>query len=240
MLYKVVLELAHSREFPNGSRACGYELQLPLTPDHRLDYDACRRRRYRHIICRFWPKEEWRGELQCDHRGWFFAFGHGDATDAAILGRTQFIVGEWIPITESDGQTRHFRVVEVGRIPRHHDPARPKPNHLFCPLAEESAWSIAAVNGAVPREAGAPRRYGEFVGADRPQRASEKTNKSPDTEGHAPKEPPYLTDAQPVSDRFDAASADSFPARHAPGRTVVTGVSTPPTRSRPSHLGEPL
>jgi hypothetical protein len=212
MLHKVVLELAHSREFPNGSRACGYELHLPLTPDHRLDYDACRRHRYRHIICCFWPKEEWRGELQCDHRGWFFAFGHGDATDAAILGRTQFIVGEWIPITESDGQTRHFRVIEVDRIPRHAVREKPEVNHLCCPVADESTWRIGAANGAVPRDAGAPRRYGEFVGADPPQRASEKPNKSPDTEGRALKEPPCLTDAQPVSDRFDTASADSFPA----------------------------
>ena len=238
MLHKVVLELAHSREFPNGSRACGYELQLPLTPDHRLDYDACRRHRYRHIICRFWPKEEWRGELQCDHRGWFFAFGHGDATDAAILGRTQFIVGEWIPITESDGQTRHFRVVEVDRIRRHSVPAKPEANHPFCPVADELTWRVSAANGAVPQDAGAPRRDGEFVGADPPRRASEKTNKPPDTEDRAAKEPPYLTDAQLVSDRFDTAPADSFPAGKAPGWTAVSGFGTSATRGRSSRTGE--
>jgi organic hydroperoxide reductase OsmC/OhrA len=239
MLYKVVLELAYSREFPNGNRAYGYELQLPLSVDHRLDYGACRRRRHRRIIYRFWPKEERRGELMCDHRGWFLAFAHGEASDAAILGRTRFIAGEWIPIVEFDGQTRDFRVVEVDKIPRHGDPASPKVNHPFCPVADEPTWRVGAANGAVPREAGAPRRYGEFVGADRPQRASEKTNKSPDTEGRAPKEPPYLTDAQPISDRFDTASADSFPASDAPGWTTVTGVGTPATRGGPSRIGEP-
>ena len=118
MLYRIMLELAQSREFPNGSPACGYELELPLTRDHRLDFAACQRRRHRHIICRFWPKEEWRGELKCDHRGWLFSFGRGETADAAILGCTRFIAGEWIPITESDGQTRHFRVVEVAKVPR--------------------------------------------------------------------------------------------------------------------------
>ncbi len=128
MLYRIVLELAHSREFPNGSPACGYELELPLTLDHRLDFCACQRRRHRHIICRFWPKEEWRGELKCDHRGWFFSFGRGETADAAILGRTRFIAGEWIPITESDGQTRHFRVAEVVRISGRVDSEDPKNN----------------------------------------------------------------------------------------------------------------
>jgi hypothetical protein len=118
MLYQVVLELAHSREYPNGSRACGYELQLPLTVDQQLDYCACRQHRHRDLICRFWSKEERRGELKCDQRGWFFAFGHGEATEAQILGRTRFVAGEWIPIRGSDGQTGHFRVVEVERMPR--------------------------------------------------------------------------------------------------------------------------
>jgi hypothetical protein len=126
MLYRIILELAHSREFPNGSPACGYELKLPLTLDHRLDFSACQRRRYRHVICRFWPKEEWRGELKCDHRGWLFSFGRGETTDAAILGCTRFIAGAWIPITESDGQTRHFRVAEVAKIPGPVDSANPQ------------------------------------------------------------------------------------------------------------------
>lgn len=116
MLYRIMLELAHSREFPNGSPACGYELELPLTRDHHLDFNACQRRRHRHVICRFWPKEEWRGELKCDHRGWLFSFGRGETADAAILGSTRFIAGAWIPITESDGQTRYFRVVQAARV----------------------------------------------------------------------------------------------------------------------------
>jgi hypothetical protein len=120
MLYEVRLELAHSREFPNGNSACGYELMLPLTSDRRLDYGAWPQQRHGNRVCRFWPKEEWRGELKHDSHGWYFAFGYGEARDEAVLRRDddRFIVGEWIPITEFDGQTRIFRVVEVERKPR--------------------------------------------------------------------------------------------------------------------------
>jgi hypothetical protein len=117
MLYKITLELAHSREFPNGSPACSYELRLPLTRDHRLDFYACQRCRHRNVLHRFWPAEERHGELKFDHRGWSLVFGTGKAADTAVLGRAQFIAGEWLPITESDGHTRYFRVVEVVKVP---------------------------------------------------------------------------------------------------------------------------
>ena len=126
MLYRIMLKLAQSREFPNGNPACGYELELPLTRDHRLDFAACHRRRHRHVICRFWPKEEWRGELTSDHRGWVFSFGRRETDNAAVLGSTRFIAGAWIPITESNGQTRHFRVAEVAKVPGRGRSANPQ------------------------------------------------------------------------------------------------------------------
>ena len=97
MLYKVRLELAHCREFPNGNAACGYELTLPLASDRRLDHRGWLQRRQRNGVCRYWPKEERRGELKHDRQGWFFAFGPGDASDAAVLQRddnARYISGE--------------------------------------------------------------------------------------------------------------------------------------------------
>jgi hypothetical protein len=130
MLYRVMLKLAHCREFPDGTTACGYELMLPLTSDRRLDFRAWLRHRHGNYVCRFWPKEEWRGELKHDRHGWFFAFGHGEASDEAILrrGDDRFIAGERIPITEFDGQTRIFRVVEVGPKPRRGEQVIPDTN----------------------------------------------------------------------------------------------------------------
>lgn len=110
MLYEVRLELAHCREFPGGNTACGYELVLPLTSDGRLDYRAWLQHRHGNGVCRVWPKEEWRGQLKHDRHGWFFVFGHGEASDEAILrcDDDRFIAGEWIQIAEFDGQTGFF------------------------------------------------------------------------------------------------------------------------------------
>lgn len=132
MLYEVKLELAHSREFPNGNTACGYELMLPLTSDHRLDYRAWPQHRLGNSVCRFWPKEEWRGELKHDRDGWYFAFGYGEARDEAVLrrGDDRFIVGERIPIIEFDGQTRIFRVVKIEPKPHRGEEVILETNHL--------------------------------------------------------------------------------------------------------------
>jgi hypothetical protein len=132
MLYKVKLELALCREFPNGNTACGYELIVPLTSDHRLDYRAWLQHRHGNSVCRYWPKVEWRGELKRDRGGWYFAFGYGEARDEAVLrrGDDRFIVGEWIPIIEFDGQTRIFRVVEIEPKPHRAEQVILETNHL--------------------------------------------------------------------------------------------------------------
>ena len=110
MLYEVKLELAHSREFPNGNTAFGYELMLPLTSDHRLDYRAWQQHRHGNSVCRFSAQGRVAWQLKHDRHGWYFAFGYGEARDEAVLRRDddRFIVGECIPITEFDGQTRIF------------------------------------------------------------------------------------------------------------------------------------
>ena len=216
MLYRIMLELAHSREFPNGSPACSYELRLPLTRDHRLDCFESQRSRHRHVIHRFWPTEERRGELKFDHRSWFFAFENGKATDTAVLGRTQFIAGEWLPITESDGHTRYFRVAQVTRALRSSAPARPKANPASGSIAVVTASRAGAANDATMR----PRQ--ELVGA-----VSKVTSTPSGTSGRAQRKPRRAADAQSYSDRFDTASADSFPTSDAPSWTAVTGVGTP-------------
>jgi hypothetical protein len=125
MRYRVVLELATSREFPSGSSACGYEMILPLAADCRLDLAAWQRRRHGSPVRRFWhDQREQHGELRHDRDGWFLAFGHGEETDEAVFepDHEPFVSGTGIAITECDGQTRLFRIVAL--VPEPQTPDR--------------------------------------------------------------------------------------------------------------------
>ncbi len=115
MRYRIMLELAGCREFPDGNSECGYELCVPLTADHRLDIESWQRRRYGNPVRRFWRERDAQGELRHDRYGWFLAFGHGEDRDEAVFARGEwpFAAGERIAITEFDGQTRFYRVVRL-------------------------------------------------------------------------------------------------------------------------------
>jgi hypothetical protein len=63
-------------------------------------------------------------------------------------------------------------------------------------------------------------------------------NKSPKMFSRFSGTPPHPTDTASASDRFETASADSFPASDAPGWTAVTGVGAPHTSGGPLHNEE--
>jgi hypothetical protein len=112
VLYKVRLELASCREFPNGNSNCGYELLLPLTRNHDLDFVAWRPRRT--SVRRFWcDGAEACSELTHDREDWYLTFGNGLGRDEAFLQNYRFGPGEDIPIIEFDGRKRVYRVVDV-------------------------------------------------------------------------------------------------------------------------------
>ena len=116
MLYKVSLELASCREFPNGNRECRYELLLPLTADLALDYPGWRQSRRNDIVRRRWHDgEEVSGSLQHESDFWILAFGWGFGRKEAFVRDEddRFAVGQEIPIVEFDGRTSIFRVVET-------------------------------------------------------------------------------------------------------------------------------
>lgn len=116
MLRQVRLELARCPEFPEGSSSHGYDLALPLAADGQLDRDGFQKNRDAARVHRFWGVEEEAGMLRHGRRGWFLAFGTGDAEADEVIfkgDKHRFAEGEYISIAERDGVTRTFRVVSV-------------------------------------------------------------------------------------------------------------------------------
>lgn len=173
MLYKVKLELARSREFPQGNSECGYELVLPLTEDRGLDLQAWRQRRDGNSARRYWRNDgEARGELKRDREGWFLAFGYGVARDEAIFrgDDLRFAIGEQISIIEFDGQTRVFRVLEaepLGVPKEGHEP----PGELVVATRENAAPAGPSVGRLASAKAVTVVRRARKPQARRPSRS---------------------------------------------------------------------
>ncbi|MBL8688138.1 MAG: hypothetical protein JNL04_03520 [Rhodospirillaceae bacterium] len=112
------LELARSREFPDGSASHGYILRAPLTADGHLDVETWRKERDLCAVRRFWgAEEEQRGTLiHTAGRRWAFSYVPGDDSDDEPIFRLDshvFRAGEYISITEHDGIERTFRIASV-------------------------------------------------------------------------------------------------------------------------------
>ncbi|MEQ8815131.1 MAG: hypothetical protein RLO51_20175 [Thalassobaculum sp.] len=119
-LKTIRLELARNAEFPEGSAARGYEFRAPLTADGTLDHENWRDLREKCTVRRFWNGEPDESGLLVHTRGqrWLFHYDHpgeDDDHDDPIFrfDRHHFVEGEYVSITEHDGELRTFRVVSV-------------------------------------------------------------------------------------------------------------------------------
>lgn len=121
-LKTIRLELARTKEFPDGSQKHGYEFTAPLDAAGHLDPEGWHEYRQVCSVLRFWgddqPDEH--GLLVHDRNRWAFSYEPGEADDEPIFkfDRHAFVEGEYITITEHDGVARPFKVVWV-REPRH-------------------------------------------------------------------------------------------------------------------------
>ena len=134
--YRVRLELARCRAFPEGSAERGYELILPLQSGGALDIPACDAAPLGCRVRRFWPGEpEETGHLV--HRGdrnWAIRFddaedsvgvgaggdidkdeddGDGDEEPIFRLDRHHIVPGQYLTIRERDAVERTCRVVSI-------------------------------------------------------------------------------------------------------------------------------
>lgn len=112
------LELARSPEYPEGNAARGYEFKAPLTDDGSLDQEAWPEVRKDCTFRRFWDgAAEEKGHL-VHGRGnrWMFRYDTMEEDEEEPIfkfDRHHFVEGEYVSITEHDGELLTFRVVSV-------------------------------------------------------------------------------------------------------------------------------
>lgn len=114
MSWKTVrLELARTKEFPNGSAGRAYLLRLPLDDRGLIDESQLHKNPERATVRRHWPNEPDRnGYLVRKGRGWAFSYAVGDKDDEDIfhLESHPFRQGDYVTITETDGEKLPFKV----------------------------------------------------------------------------------------------------------------------------------
>lgn len=120
----IKLELARSSEFPNGSRAHGYEFVAPLDADGHIDPAVWRDARDRCRVHRFWGSQSDEAGHLVRRPGGSWAFHYdimGDADDDETGHRFNshtFRIGDYVSIREHDDEMRTFQVASVTDVAR--------------------------------------------------------------------------------------------------------------------------
>ena len=121
-LKRIRLHLARSKEFPDGSSRHGYEFVAPIDAKGHIDPELWRQHREHCRVRRFWDGEpEQVGRLLhkpggAEHARWVFDYDESRADDDEAgyrFGGHVFVPGEYVSITEDDGDIHTFRVVSV-------------------------------------------------------------------------------------------------------------------------------
>jgi hypothetical protein len=121
-LKRIRLHLARSKDFPDGSSRHGYEFVAPIDAKGHIDAELWRQHRDHCRVRRFWNGEpEQVGRLVhkpggAEHARWVFDYDEKRADDYEAgyrFGAHAFIPGEYVSITEDDGDIHTFRVMSV-------------------------------------------------------------------------------------------------------------------------------
>lgn len=116
-LKTIRLELARTKEFPDGSAQCGYEFVAPLNADGHIDAEAYKSAKAKCRVQRFWvgEKAQTGALLHLGRDRWVFSYepGADDDEPAFKFDRHVFKPGEYVSVTEHDGVTRPFKVASV-------------------------------------------------------------------------------------------------------------------------------
>jgi hypothetical protein len=119
---RIRLNLARSKEFPEGSSRHGYEFVAPLDAKNHIDVDLWRLHRDNCRVRRFWEGED--DEIGFlvhksggpEHSRWVFDYdssAEDDDENGYRFGTHAFTPGEYVSIRDEDGDMHTFRVVAV-------------------------------------------------------------------------------------------------------------------------------
>jgi hypothetical protein len=121
-LKRIRLHLARSKEFPAGSPRHGYEFVAPIDASGHIDSKLWYEHRDHCRVRRFWNgAQEQVGRLLhkpggAEHARWVFDYDQNRADDDETgyrFGSHAFVPGEYVSISEDDGDIHTFRVVSV-------------------------------------------------------------------------------------------------------------------------------
>jgi hypothetical protein len=121
MLQHIILHLARSPDFPEGSAERGYELVAPVDASGHLDVEEWRSHKAQCYVTRFWLGQADRhGALV--HYGaaqggsWTIHYeGHTSSEDekGVRLGTHQFVKDDYVSIRDEEGRSHTFKIASV-------------------------------------------------------------------------------------------------------------------------------
>jgi hypothetical protein len=122
MLQRILLHLARTHDFPDGSSRHGYDLVAPLDSDGRLNGVEWGGKRARCRVRRFWGGEPDRHGLLVHRPGgaegatWIIDYDQNRSDDDEAgyrLGTHTFRAGDYVSIRGDSGDMKTFKVADV-------------------------------------------------------------------------------------------------------------------------------
>ena len=119
---RIRLNLARSKDFPQGSDKRGYEFVAPLKADGHIDEAQWKKDRGHCRVRRFWEgQDDETGRLEHrpggpEHARWVFDYNPKRADDDESgyrFGAHAFKQGEYVTIGNVDGETHTYQVASV-------------------------------------------------------------------------------------------------------------------------------
>lgn len=113
------LELARTKEFPDGSPCRAYLLRLPLEDDGLIDEASLKEAPARATVRRYWPNQaDMFGHVVRTPLGWAFSYEPSDEDVEAVFHLETHAIrpGEYLTLTEPDGGKLPFRVAGMKQL----------------------------------------------------------------------------------------------------------------------------